>query len=132
MTPRTAVEGRKTAMKTTGIERGRRCAFTLIELLVVISIIALLMAILMPAMTRARKQAKAVTCQMNLKQWCTVFSMYTADHGGKFPGDCDIEHGWLTVAKPYYKDEKLLLCPTATKPWQEGGTQPFASWLDLS
>ncbi len=43
--------------------------FTLIELLVVISIIALLMAILMPTLGRARNQARAVTCQSSLHQW---------------------------------------------------------------
>jgi prepilin-type N-terminal cleavage/methylation domain-containing protein/prepilin-type processing-associated H-X9-DG protein len=47
----------------------RREAFTLIELLVVISVIALLMALLVPALSRARKQARAVACQANLKQW---------------------------------------------------------------
>jgi len=105
-------------------------AFTLIELLVVISIIALLMAMLMPALARARKQAKAVACQMNLKQWCMVFSMYTSDNGGFFPNEYHVKGGWLTVSRPYYKDEKLLLCPTATKPWGRGGWQPFAAWVD--
>ena len=54
------------------VDRRRRAnsvAFTLIELLVVVSVIALLIAILMPALQRVRKQARAVACQSNLHQW---------------------------------------------------------------
>jgi len=47
----------------------RRKAFTLIELMVVISVIGLLMALLLPALSRARRQARAVVCQGNLHQW---------------------------------------------------------------
>ena len=59
--------------------------FTLIELLVVISIIALLMAILLPTLQRVRNQARAVVCQTNLKQWGTVLALYTEDNQGHLP-----------------------------------------------
>jgi prepilin-type N-terminal cleavage/methylation domain-containing protein len=62
----------------------RHRGFTLIELLVVISIIALLMAILMPTLGRARNQARAVTCQSSLHQWTLIWSMFTTDRGGYF------------------------------------------------
>jgi prepilin-type N-terminal cleavage/methylation domain-containing protein len=54
--------------------------FTLIELLMVISIIALLLALLMPALQRVKHQAKAVACQSNLRQWGLCFNMYTDDY----------------------------------------------------
>ena len=52
-----------------GITMNRKKGFTLIELLVVIAIIAVLMAVLMPSLTRVRKQARAVACQARLKSW---------------------------------------------------------------
>jgi prepilin-type N-terminal cleavage/methylation domain-containing protein len=63
----------------------QRRAFTLIELLVVISIIALLTALLLPALSRARQQARAVVCQGNLKQWGTLMATTVAENDGRFP-----------------------------------------------
>ena len=99
----------------------KRKGFTLIELLVVISVIALLMAILLPTLQRVRKQARAIACQSNLHQWGPIFSMYTDDNNSRFFRCRDRPHPvvgptWTKVMGPYYCDSKdLLLCPMAKK-----------------
>ncbi len=63
----------------------KREGFTLIELLVVIAIIALLMAILIPAMSKVRKQVRRVICSSNMKQICTGVVMFAHDRDDKVP-----------------------------------------------
>jgi prepilin-type N-terminal cleavage/methylation domain-containing protein len=101
----------------------RRTAFTLIELLVVIAVIALLMAILLPALQRARRQAKAVVCRSNLHQWGLYFYMYTQDNDQKFFGyipnpipDRRRYLFWQEAMWPYLADSNdLMFCPMATR-----------------
>jgi len=105
----------------------RRKGFTLIELLVVIAIIALLMSILMPALSRVKKQAQSVACMSRLKSWGMLFKLYTDDNSGFFiEGWAFTQHSqnkgsdeyglWMNSMRPYYKDEwDMLLCPTATR-----------------
>ena len=111
-------------------------AFTLIELLVVISIIALLVSILMPALAKAREQARAVVCQAQLKHWCLALFYYAEDnddstlHYGQGWGWSapDPYNMWFYTLSPYlgadkeYTDEKvktekgamnILRCPGA-------------------
>ncbi|HUV65351.1 MAG TPA: type II secretion system protein [Sedimentisphaerales bacterium] len=94
----------------------RQRGFTLIELLVVIAIIALLMSILMPAMYRVRKQARAVVCQSNLKQWGMMFFIYAEDNNGFFMTRTNTTGRWIDVLYDlYYRNDKFRCCPEATK-----------------
>jgi len=100
--------------------------FTLIELLVVIAIIAMLLAILMPALSAVKKQAQRVVCMSNLSQWGLMFTLYTEDHDGHFfagyynytdpngvthtGSNADL---WPYALEPYYQLPKLMVCPSS-------------------
>ena len=65
--------------------RARTGGFTLVELLVVIGIIALLISILLPALSRAREQGNAIKCLANVRTLATAFQMYAQNSKGYFP-----------------------------------------------
>ena len=103
----------------------KRSGFTLIELLVVIAIIALLMSILMPALSLVKDQANTVICRSQLHQWGLIFHFYTSDNKGLFPANAGGSDNWVGVSQPYVADEKLWSCPKATKTRAQGAAQPL-------
>jgi prepilin-type N-terminal cleavage/methylation domain-containing protein len=75
----------------------KKKAFTLVELLVVIAIIALLLAILAPALQKARAAAKTIVCVAHCKNLSTAWSVYAADNNGKIVSAMT---GYSTLSHP--------------------------------
>jgi prepilin-type N-terminal cleavage/methylation domain-containing protein len=107
--------------------------FTLIELLVVIGIIALLISILVPVLSKAKIYSKRVVCLGNLKQWAVVLDLYIGDNEGRFfAGPLDSTwDDWVEVLRPYCSGrESISCCPFAKKTRAQGGEGIFAAWND--
>ncbi len=120
----------------------REKGFTLIELLVVIAIIAMLLAVLLPSLNEAKKQARVIVCKSNLHQWGLIWKLYTDDNDGYFTNGVnmgDVEVGWkrgqwIVALRQYWVDRQILLtCPSATKRIEgEDYGGPFNTYLSTN
>jgi prepilin-type N-terminal cleavage/methylation domain-containing protein len=113
----------------TGATRANLRGFTLVELLVVIGVIAVLIAILMPALSMAREQSNRVRCANNLHQLCMSLLAYSGDHTGlvppvsvvvKIPPNLDspwVPYAWsipsfVNPLVPYGLNINFIACPS--------------------
>lgn len=100
----------------------RRCAFTLIELLVVVSIIALLMAILLPALRRAREQGKQTVCLANQKTLALSFAQYSNENREAVVSSWNDQRSWvdwpLRVNGTYMSENELRVQRDTEGEWR--------------
>jgi prepilin-type N-terminal cleavage/methylation domain-containing protein/prepilin-type processing-associated H-X9-DG protein len=98
----------------------RRCGFSLIELLVVVAIIALLLAILLPSLRKAKEQARSTTCKSNVRQLVLGMTMYLQEYHAFPAHQWKLSDGsrvrWFQAMSKPLSGEEIERCPAETWP----------------
>ena len=123
-----------------GDSRRSAQGFTLIELLVVIAIIAILASMLLPALSRAKGQAKATSSISNLRQLGIGLHAYLMDHADQFPGHSSLKSEttalgkartrWADYIYPYMQNTAVYLSPNLTPAERKSMVKAFAHTVD--
>jgi prepilin-type processing-associated H-X9-DG protein len=88
------------------------------------------MGILLPVLSKAKKQTKAIICLSKLRQWGFILKIYADDNNDNMPA---ASNEWPAALKPLCDNsEGVNCCPLATKPVGEGGRHPFAAFVNAT
>jgi prepilin-type N-terminal cleavage/methylation domain-containing protein len=88
----------------------RGAGFTLIELLVVIGIVVILIALLLPALGKARSTSQTASCLSNLRQIMMAFHLYAGDNKQRLPDPVASDQSWESLLRPYLEARDAYHC----------------------